>query len=119
SGAAAGALGIAALALPAFQPAGHDPASAPDAATCAALREASAYEHFVEIYGTQRQPAVDIPNGQEAADRVTCYLLATLPRHFSPDAKFEPDPARPGTAALVARPEEDLTGDLTRYVTAS
>ncbi|HLT10646.1 MAG TPA: hypothetical protein VK028_07555 [Micromonosporaceae bacterium] len=130
SGAAAGVFGIAALLLPAvvpaFAPVGGGRGGAPDPATCAAIREASAYEQQKQNY--------TVPETSEAAERVTCYLMATLPRYFPSGTRFLDDPNRPGTAALVASPVADPTrdvarvelvredpphGDLTRYVSAS
>lgn len=130
SGAAAGVFGIAALALPAvvpaFAPFGGNPSGVPDGATCAAIRETSAYERHQQIY--------DLPDAPWAAERVTCFLTAKLPGYFRSGTRFLDDPTRPGASALVAAPSADPTrdlarldafrgdlhrGDLTRYVGAS
>lgn len=89
--AVSGAL-LVAVTVPGLLPAlgtNHDVAqpvaSAPDEATCERL-----------VGG--------LVDATEASDRLSCYLLDTIPR-ILPQATLTDNPARPGTAALVAAPD--------------
>ncbi len=76
---------------------GVSDAAAPDAAACASLRASP--------------PRVDVAAVEEAADRLTCYLLDAVPSALPADTKLGDNVARPGTAGLVAVPGDVSDGD--------
>jgi hypothetical protein len=93
-------IAIGALVVPRVYPGfgGESPvAAAPDASTCASLRAAP--------------PTTDVRTTQEAADRLTCYLLDSVPQLLPAGTMFDNNAARPGTAALVAVSEGKDEGD--------
>jgi hypothetical protein len=100
--------------VPRLGPSGHAVGAPPPLTTCASLRPSPTPASTPS--GEPARATMD-PGAEEAATRVSCYLLTAVPalmRGFT----FAPNPARPGTSALVAIPGGMGGGDLEVTATA-
>jgi hypothetical protein len=89
----------------------------PNAAVCAALASPLAEPSASPSIAVPPRAEAD-PAAQDAATKVSCYLLAAVPALFPAGTTFADNPARPGSLALVARPGGMGGGELEVTATA-